>query len=139
MKLKIAFWCHLLAILVVLIFGLMYSFKPTFMPYHSAAVQLPWQEVSPAIQVLILALMRSIGGACFAIVILELFILFIPFRQGQTWAIWAVPAGGLCISAAGLYAMLYVSSNTPATPPLFAPAIGAVLLVSGLLLSLSRK
>ena len=33
------------------------------MPYYSVAVGMPWAEVDPAFQVVILALMGAMGGA----------------------------------------------------------------------------
>ena len=135
-KMRVAFGCHVLAMLVLAAFGVTYLFRPEFMPYHAVAVGIPWAEVNPSFQVLILALMRAIGGACLAVVVLESVLLFVPFRQGVAWAKWAIPAGGLVISAGALYAMILVGLNTPATPPWPAPVAGAFLLVAGLLISL---
>jgi hypothetical protein len=135
---KLAFGCHLLATLIVAAFGVTYLFRSEFMPYHSVAVGISWAEVGPSFQVLILALMRAVGGACLAVVVLVLILLFVPFRQGIVWARWAIPAGGLVISAGALYGMLYVGINTRATPPWIAAVVGALLLVAGLLLSLGQ-
>jgi hypothetical protein len=138
MRMKIAFVCHLLAMVIVAAFGVTYLLRAEFMPYHSVAVGMPWAEVTPSFQVLILGLMRAVGGICLAVVVLELILLFVPFRQGVVWARWAIPAGGLVISAGALYGMLYVGLNTPATPPWIAPAAIALLVVAGLLLSLGQ-
>lgn len=137
-KMKLAFGCHLLATLLVAAFAVVYLFRSEFMPYHSVAVGMTWAEVPPSFQVLILALMRAVGGACLAVVVLLLILLFLPFRQGVVWARWAIPAGGLVLSAGSLYAMLYVWLNTPATPPWMAAVVGALLSVAGLILSLGQ-
>jgi len=137
-KMRIAFGCHFLATLLMAAFGLAYVLKTEFMPYHAIAVGLPWSEVTPSFQVLILALMRAAGGAGLAVVVLELFLLLLPFRRGEVWARWAVPAGGLVISFGALYAMLYVSLNTQATPPLIAPVAGILLFVVGFAVSLAQ-
>ena len=137
-RMKIAFGCHLLATFIVAAFAVTYLFRAEFMPYHSVAVGMPWAEVAPSFQVLILGLMKAVGGTCLAVVVLLLILLFVPFKQGLVWARWAIPAGGLVISAGGLYAMLYVGLNTPATPPWIAPVAGALLLAAGLLLSLGQ-
>ena len=137
-RMKAAFGCHLLATLIVAAFGVTYLFRPEFMPYHAVAVGMPWADVTPSFRVLILALMRVIGGACLAVVVLELILLFVPFRQGVAWARWAIPAGGLVICAGALYGMLYVGLNTSATPPWIAPVVAALLLMAGLLLSLGQ-
>jgi hypothetical protein len=137
-RMKIAFGCHLLATLIVAAFGVTYLFRPEFMPYHSVAVGMPWAEVAPSFQVLILGLMRVIGAACLAVVVLQLILLYMPFRQGVVWARWAIPTGGLVICAGGLYGMFYVGLNTSASPPWIGPAAAALLLVAGLLLSLGQ-
>jgi hypothetical protein len=137
-RMKIAFGCHLLATLIVAAFGVTYLFRSEFMPYHSVAVGMHWTEVGPSFQVLILALMKAVGGTCLAVVVLELILLFVPFRQGIVWVRWAIPAGGLVLSAGALYAMLYVGLNTPATPPWIAPVGGALLMVVGLLISIGQ-
>ncbi len=138
-KMRIAFGCHLLATLLMAAFGLTYLVKAEFMPYHAVAVGVAWGEVTPPFQVLILALMRAAGGAGLAVAVLELFLLFVPFRLGAMWARWAIPTGGLVISFGVLYAMAYVSFHTQATPPLIAPVVGILLFVAGLALSLGQS
>jgi hypothetical protein len=136
---KISFWCYALGSLIVTAFGIVYLVRPEFMPYHSVAVGMPWVAVAPSFQVLILALMRAVGGACLALAILQWMLLLIPFRQGAAWATWAIAVSGLVMCAGSLYAMMLVAQHTPATPPWIAPAAGAVLLVVGLVLSLKRR
>jgi hypothetical protein len=41
-RMKIAFSCHLLAILGLAIIGLIYLFRTEFMPYHAVAVGRNW-------------------------------------------------------------------------------------------------
>lgn len=138
-RMKVAFVCHLIAILIIAAFGVTYVFRSEFMPYNAATVGMSWHEVSPPFQILIISLMRAIGGACLAVAVLGLSVLFIPFRRGEFWARWSLPAGLLVIAAVTLYGMLYVIANTPATPPWIAPAVGAALVLVGLALSLGEK
>jgi len=138
-RMKIAFWCYLLGSLIATTFGIVYLVRPEFMPYHSVAVGMPWAAVEPSFQVLILALMRAVGAACLALAILQWTLLLIPFRQGAAWATWAIASSGLVMCAGSLYAMMLVRLNTPATPPWIGPAVGAALLVVGLMLSLERR
>ena len=65
-RMKVAFCCHLLAILGLAIVGLIYIFRSEFMPYHAVAVGRNWAEVESAFQVLILALIKTFGGATFS-------------------------------------------------------------------------
>jgi hypothetical protein len=138
-KLKTAFACHLLAVIVVAAFGVTYLLRPEFMPYHAVAVGTPWPDVSPGFRALVLGLMRVVGGACIAVVVLELGLLLVPFRQGARWARWLVPAGGLAICAGALYGMSLVARGTPATPPWSGPVAATVLFALGLLLSIEGR
>ena len=136
---KIAFGCHLAAIVIVAAFGATYLLRSEFMPYHAVALGTTWSALNAPFQVLILALMKAIGGACLAVVAFGLFVLLVPFRQGAVWAFWALPIGGLLIAGGALYAMLLVARNTPADPPWIAPALGALLVLIALVLSLADR
>jgi hypothetical protein len=135
---KIAFGCYLFATIIMAAFGLTYFFTTEFMSYHAAAVGMPWSKVPGPFQVLILALMKAMGGAVLAVVVLELFLLFVPFTKREKWALVAIPVGVLTVSVGALYAMVYVSLYTPATPPLWAPGIGIVIFFVGLGCSLYK-
>lgn len=132
---RAAFYCYLLGCLPLLAFGLVYLFRAEFMPYHAIAVEQSWNEVEPAFQVLVLALMRVAGGGWVATATAIALLLFIPYRQGQGWTRWAIPAVGLPASLASLYATVSVTLNTPASPPWQAAALGVGLLAIGFLLS----
>ena len=133
---KVTFLCYLLAVSLLIVFGLMYLFRSEFMPYHAVALGASWSELDPAFQILLLALMRVVGGGFLATACAMGILLLKPFRQGIRWAYWAIPAIGLVASFASLYATIYVTRNTPASPPWIAAALGALLLVMGLILSL---
>jgi len=138
-RMKAAFWCYLLALLPIGIFGMIYLFRSQFMPYHAIAVGKTWAEVDPAFQILLLALIRVVGGTWIATALAMGILLFIPFKQGMRWARWAVPAIGLVAELTALYATLSVTLNTPATPPWKGVVLIIVLLVAGLILSLERE
>ena len=134
-RMKIGFWCHLLATLQIGIIGLIYLFRSQFMPYHAIAVGKIWTEVDPAFQILLLALIRVVGGAWVATALAMGILLFIPFRQGMRWARLAIPAIGLVAELAALYVTLSVTLNTPATPPWKGVVLIMVLLVAGFIFS----
>jgi formate hydrogenlyase subunit 3/multisubunit Na+/H+ antiporter MnhD subunit len=138
-RMKAAFTCYLLGVLIAAGFGVVYLFRSEFMPYHAVAVGQSWEALQPAVRILVLALMRAVAAGCIAVAFLELVLLFVPFRQGAAWARWAIPAGGLVMCAGALYAMILVKLNTPAQPPLFGPVLGAVLLVTGFMLARERR
>ncbi len=134
-RMKAGFWCHLLAMLMIGIAGLVYLFRSQFMPYHAIAVGRTWGEVDTAFQILLLALIRVVGGAWIATALAMGILLFIPFRQGMRWARWAVPAIGLVAGLPALYVTLCVTLTTPATPPWKTVVISIALLLAGFILS----
>lgn len=109
------------------------------MPHHAIAVGKTWTEIDPAFQILLLALMRFIGGAWIAAALAMGIVLFIPFRQGIRWARWAVPAIGLAALLPAFYAMLSITLNTPATAPWKSALLTIVMLVAGFVLSLEPQ
>lgn len=132
---QIAFYLYFIGIVLVAAFGVVYATKREYMPYHAAALGISWPELSHNFKALILALMKAIGGLCFAVVFLELVLLFGPFKQGVAWAIWAIPAGGLLVSAASIYGMAYIAKHTPTSPPWALPIICSLLFITGLCFS----
>lgn len=138
-RMKVAFGCHLLALLLIAVAGVVYLFRTQFMPYHAVALGKSWAEVDTASQILLLAALRIIGGAWLATALAMGVMLLIPFKQGVQWARWVIPVIGLVAESPALYATLSVTFNTPATPPWVAIAFIIVLLIAGLILSLERK
>ena len=136
---RIAFGCHFTAALLLGIFGLVYLFRSEFMPYHAVAVAREWRAVEHPFQILILALMRAVGGAWLATSLAIFILLFVPFRQGARWAQWAIPSVGLVAAVPTLYTTIYVGQNTPATPPWIAVVVGILLMVVGLILSVEMS
>ncbi len=135
-KLKVAFFCYLLSMLILILFALMYILRSEFMPYHAAAVGQSWTEVDPAFQIVILALMKVTGGGWLATVFANGILLFIPFRKGMQWAYWAIPVIALPASLTSLYSVIHLARNTPASPPTMAAAIATILIVVGFVFSM---
>ena len=133
---KVAFGCHLATALLLFIFGLVYLFRPEFMPYHADAVASEWSGVERPYQVLFLALMRATGGAWLATAVAMLILLWIPFRRGDKWVRWTIPTIGLILSGPAFYATTYVRQHTPGNPPWIAVVIGLLLSAVGLVISL---
>ena len=106
------------------------------MPYHAVALGESWTEVDPALQVLILALMKVAGGGWLATALAVEILLFIPFSKGARWSYWAIPIIGLPATLSSLYATIDVANNTPASPPWIAAALGTILFIVGFILSL---
>lgn len=122
--------------LVLIIFGLIYLIKNQFMPYHSRAIGLSWSDLEENMQVLIIALMRAAGGGFLATGLAMLILLIIPWRAGDIWSMYAIPAISLCISLGTLYATLLVKTRTPGTPPVILSFIALVLTIIGFIFSI---
>ena len=131
-----AFVCYAIAALIAFIFGTTYLTRKEFMPYHADAVEMEWGEVDKRFQVLILALLRAVGGGWLAVGITFVFLLAFPFREQASWALFALPLVGLAVCGPTLYATLYVRNNTQAAPPLPFVVVAVVLLVAGFVLSI---
>jgi hypothetical protein len=138
-RMKVAFGCHALALLIIAAVGVIYLSRTQFMPYHAVALGRSWADVDQVLQILLLALIRALGGACLATAFAMGILLVIPFRKGVFWARWAIPVVGLVAQLPLLYATLSVALNTPATPPWKGVLLIIVLLITGFILSVERK
>lgn len=119
------------------VLGAIYLFRGSFMPYRAAALDTRWAEVEPALQVLLVALMRVAGGGWLALALIVAVLLARPFREGWWWARLGIPAALLVFYVPSLIATLEVLYATPAAPPWWGNgmAITATLLAAGLDLS----
>jgi len=138
-RLKVAFWCHLIALLLIALAGVVYLFRGQFMPYHAVALGRSWDSLDRALQILLLALMKGAGGALLATAVAMVILLLVPFRQGLYWARWSVPVVGLVAMLPNFYNTVWVALNTPATPPWMLAAVDIALLIAGFVLSMESK
>ena len=106
------------------------------MPYHAEALSLSWSELAENTQVLILALMRAAGSGFLAAGLAVFVLLIIPFRAGNTWSIYTIPAISLCVSLGTLYATLLVKTKTPGNPPVILSLLALALTVLGFISSI---
>jgi hypothetical protein len=116
---------------ILLVFGSIYLLKNSFMPYHSAALSLKWEEVDTATQFLILALMRVTAGGYLS---LSFAIFFLQYRLSVDKLSW-IPLliliiGTICM-VCSLYAELIISDNTPGQPPVILTIVGEIILIVG--------
>jgi len=135
-RLTWAFWCHLTTLSLLAAFSLIYLFRSEFMPHHALAIGQSWEEVPPAVQTLILGLMKATGGGWLATAVAMAIILFKPFKRGEPWAFWAVPFIGLTTAIPLLYLTVSVALQTSTTTPWLAAAVGVALQIAALVLSL---
>ena len=124
-----------LAALLSAAFGVVYLVRPRFMPYHQEALGVPWQQVDPRLQALLLGLMRTAGGGLLASAVAMAIMVFIPLRAGDAWARYSTPMVGLATAVPALYATLLVRNRTRAQTPVLAAAAGVGMIVLAFILS----
>jgi hypothetical protein len=125
-RLRLAFWTYLLLTLAGAAWGIGFLLRGEFTSYHGAAAGVPWAEVPGNFQVVILALTKLAGGLWVAFALCILVLLFVPFRQGARWAVWAVPLLMLAHYLAPMPAMIHLTTHTSATPP-WALTLGCIV------------
>jgi hypothetical protein len=137
--LNLALAAMLLVALAGIVFGVRYMRRDAFLPYHAAVTGKSWVELDPGVQVVILGMLRIIGGG-FVTLGVTLLWLCLALHEGARWAPWAI----LTISAVALGPMLYVAiklrsfrpeAQTPVRPTLAM----MVLIVVGVGLSLFAR
>lgn len=79
--------------------------------------------------------MKVAGGGYLSTAVALGVLLFIPFKRGDNWARWAIPAIGIPAIATVNYAGITVILNTPGRPPLIAGPVAIAFLIVGFLLS----
>jgi hypothetical protein len=138
-KLKFAFLCHTINALAMMVIGSVYVFGNEFMPFHSDVIQTNWEDLDKFQQVLYLGMMRTEGAGFLASALAIVILLLIPFKQGKVWSYWAIAAIGLVEYLPTLIATFNVSRITSASPPWPAILGGCLLLIIGLILSISNN
>jgi hypothetical protein len=132
---KIAFACYLVAIAALGAWGGVFLLRTGFLPYHVVAVGMPWSQVPPEFQVLVLTLYKLIGAAWVVVALALLVLLLGPFRQGARWARLAIPALILAHGVGVMHGMAYITMNSPAHPPWKFTIAVMVLTLAGFLVA----
>ena len=131
MNQKIGNISNYLGALILLTLGLVYLCRTSFMPYHSEAVSVNWNEVESSTQYLLLALMRAVSGGFIATSIV-IIVLQKKFSSTKIpWIPWLILVAGLIVTSASLYATIIVRLNSPGKPPTTLAIAGIALLVIG--------
>jgi hypothetical protein len=130
-----AFACYLLAVIGSVIAGFTYLLSPKCMNYHEVAMGKKWGELDVKLQTLLLALMKSCGGAILSVCLAMVAMLVFPFRSGERWSYYIIPICGLILIGIPIYAMMLVKRKTNAKPPIIVNATAIVLIFIGIILS----
>lgn len=127
--------CHGLAISPMLIGGLVYAIRDSYMPYHAAATTYAWEELEPGVQFLFRAMLNGAGSLMLLTALTLILLLIIPFRQNERWCFWAIPLIGISAILTTIRAAVLVDLNTPANPPWLWLLLVIGFFISGLFLS----
>jgi hypothetical protein len=122
----------------MLLGGLAYAIRDSYLPYHAAATTYAWQELEPGVQTLFLAMLNGAGSLMLLTALTLILLLIIPFRQNDRWCFWAIPLIGISAMLTTIRAAVLVDLNTPANPPWLGLLIVIALFTSGLVLSYKK-
>ena len=119
--------------------GVLYVTTSEFMPYHSDALGVQWDELPPNYQGFILGAIKAMGAGSIGVSVSIAFMLAIPFRRGEPWARWSVTLVGAVFTLLTAYAAFTIDQTTPASPPWRATLGLTALYLAGALLSGARR
>ena len=102
----------------LLLTGAVYLTSSEFMPYHSAAVQIAWEELHPNFQGLILGFLKGLGSGAFVAGVATLFMAGMSLARGPRPFLVLLPFVASAYSTLLCYATYTVSTRTPGDPPL---------------------
>jgi len=130
--LQISFYAYAFATLLTLVIGIVYASRREVMPYHLKALGTTWDEIDPKYQLMLRLFLNGGGWYGISTGLFMTVLLFIPFRNGDTWAGFAIGIIGL-IGALSLTLIVHtVKSKTAGNPPLWLMIVICLLLVIGL-------
>ena len=132
---KIAFVIYFVGSLTLIAFGIVYLSCSTIMPYHQEAINMNWEELSTALQVLFQALIKVAAAGFFVTGLSTLILLLIPFRRGAQWAHWAIPLLGIVWNGFSLCVTATVAIKTHASTPWPAALVGIIFIIVAFMLS----
>jgi len=134
---EVAFFLYLVVATLLFALGVVFLVRREFMPYHAAAVGTPWAEVPGNFQILIRALLKFMGGTVITLSVAMFILLLIPFREGASWSIWAIPL--LCLSqcAAIGNATTQIIRKTPGRPPVKSLGVVAAICIIAFVISIA--
>ena len=119
--------------------GVLYVTTSEFMPYHSDALAVQWEDLAPNYQGFILGAIKGMGAGSIAVSMSIAIMLVIPFRRGEVWARMAVTAVGAVFTLLTAYAAFTIDQTTPASPPWRATLGLTALYLAGCALSIAGR
>ncbi len=115
----------------LLLTGAVYLTLSEFMPYHSAAVQMAWEELDANMQGLILGFLKGLGSGAFVAGVATLLMVGMSLARGPGPFLALLPIVATGYSTLLCYATYTVSARTPGDPPLIPIALLVVASMMG--------
>jgi hypothetical protein len=113
----VAAMCYATNAFFLIVLGVRYLRSSEFLPYHGAALGRDWNHLDPRLQLLLLAMLRNMGGGFLALGLSTLALLVFPFREGAAWATYILPLSLLVAAIPSLVATRSVALATGAPVP----------------------
>jgi len=132
-KLKIASIMLYVVAGVALLFGFLYSFSSTIMPYHERFLGMTHEQLKPEVAALFITLMRVCGASFLSIGVALALLVKGPFSKGDRWAWWIILFMGLIC----LVPLLFITLNIGLYSPWWVVAILIILEIVALVISRS--
>jgi Na+-driven multidrug efflux pump len=118
---------------VALLFGFLYSFSPTLMPYHERALGMTHEQLQPEVASLFLTMMRVIGVSFLSIGVAMVLLVRGPFSKRDKWAWWIILFMGLIC----LVPLFFITLNVGLYSPWWVVGILIILEIVALIFSWS--
>jgi Na+-driven multidrug efflux pump len=116
---------------VALLFGFLYSFSPTLLPYHERALGMTHEQLQPEVAGLFLTFMRVIGVSFLSIGVAMVLLIKGPFNKGDKWAWWIILFMGLVC----LVPLFFITLNVGLYSPWWVVGILIILEIVALVIS----
>lgn len=128
----ISFYAYAIVAVLTILMGLIYAMRSQIMPYHLQALETTWDAIDTKYQFMLKMLLNGGGFFGLSTGLFMLTLLLIPFRDGQSWAGYAIGIIGLVGALPLGYIVYRVKTRTNGNPPLWLMVIMNLLLVIGL-------
>jgi len=98
---------------VTLLFGFIYSFTSTIMPYHVKFLGMAQEQLKPEVAALFLTSYKVIGACFLSLGVVVAMLVKGPFNKGDRWTWWTILVTGLIVLVPLLFITLKVGLSSP--------------------------
>lgn len=116
---------------VIILFGFIYSFTSTIMPYHVKFLGMAHEQLRPEVAALFLTLYRVIGVCFLSLGVVVVMLVKGPFSKGDRWSWWTILVTGLIV----LVPLLFITLKVGLSSPWWVVSILIILLIVAMAIS----